>query len=339
MVDYPHSRKTIKGQHAKVVYHADWGSRESKRWCAKAVLDADGCYKVNAPTPVGAPELVIKKLREEAGELATVFAGFDFPIGVPAHFAQRAGISKFLDLLPELGKGKWSDFYSVCNTPEEISEHRPFYPNGQYKGRRKQDLFDGHGVSSCEPLLRRCEHGGNGQKKACCLFWTLGGNQVGKAALRGWKDLLMPALQNGNRVRLWPFDGLLCSLLEPGRMVIAETYPAQYYDWFREKAIRSKGDRQERSVFFRSLLSWADNNMVSFDDDLRRKGDDGFTKSGDDDAFDALVGLLGMLSVVKGQRPSGEPDGMADLKVEGWILGRTVHPAWWKTCAVPASAI
>jgi hypothetical protein len=60
--------------------------------------------------------------------------------------------------------------------------HRPFYPNGKYKGRRKEDLFRGHGVSPLEPLVRRCERGGNGQKEACCLFWTLGGSQVGKAA-------------------------------------------------------------------------------------------------------------------------------------------------------------
>jgi hypothetical protein len=34
-----------------------------------------------------------------------------------------------------------------------------------------------------EPVLRCCERGGNGQKQACCLFWTMGGNQVGEAAL------------------------------------------------------------------------------------------------------------------------------------------------------------
>ena len=45
-------------------------------------------------------------------------------------------------------------------------------------------------------LLRRCERGGNGHKQACCLFWTLGGNQVGKAAIIGWRDVLAPALRN-----------------------------------------------------------------------------------------------------------------------------------------------
>lgn len=73
--------------------------------------------------------------------------------------------------------------------------HRPFYPNGKYKGRLKEDLFRGHGVSSLEPLLRRCDRGGNGKKQACCLFWTLGPNQVGKATIIGWRDVLAPAVR------------------------------------------------------------------------------------------------------------------------------------------------
>ncbi|MGO9273118.1 MAG: hypothetical protein ACLQOO_23265 [Terriglobia bacterium] len=27
-----------------VVYHADWGSKDGKRWCAKASLGTDGHY-------------------------------------------------------------------------------------------------------------------------------------------------------------------------------------------------------------------------------------------------------------------------------------------------------
>jgi ubiquinone/menaquinone biosynthesis C-methylase UbiE len=40
-----------------------------------------------------------------------------------------------------------------------------------------------------------------------------------------------------------------------------------------------------------------------------------------DDAFDAAVGLFGMLGVVTGRRPEGEPPvGLGP--VEGWILGQ-----------------
>jgi hypothetical protein len=149
-----------------------------------------------APEQVGNLGSLIEQLRREAGETGCAFAGFDFPIGVPAFYAKRAGISNFRTLLKRLGHRKWKDFYSVCDKPDQISVHRPFYPNGAYEGRRKDDLFRGHQVENVEPLLRRCERGGNGHKEACCLFWTLGGNQVGKAAISGWRDVLAPALRN-----------------------------------------------------------------------------------------------------------------------------------------------
>jgi hypothetical protein len=183
-----------------LVYHADWDSKSSKRWCAKATLSADGRYVATGPSLVGNPTVLLENLKVEAGLQGIVFAGFDFPIGIPANYAERAGISKFREFLSELGEGNWSDFYSVCDKPADISVYRPLYPNGSYKGRRKEDLFRGHGVTSIEPLLRRCERGGNGQRQACCLFWTLGGNQVGKAALIGWRDVLAPALRDGNAV-------------------------------------------------------------------------------------------------------------------------------------------
>jgi hypothetical protein len=44
--------------------------------------------------------------------------------------------------------------------------------------------------------------------------------------------------------------------------------------------------------------------------------------TGDDDAFDAVIGLFGMLKVCLGQRATGEPEGEKIREVEGWILGR-----------------
>ena len=303
-----------------LIYHADWGSKPSKRWCAKATLDSKGRYTASGPFRVGDLTLLLKNLRAEAEELGTVFAGFDFPIGVPTHYAKRAGISKFRELLPELGEGEWSQFYSVCDTPEQVSTHRPFYPNGAYEGRRKEDLFRGHGVSSLEPLLRRCELGGNGQRQACCLFWTLGGNQVGKAALIGWRDVLAPALKDES-TRLWPFDGPLQSLFTPGALVVAETYPAECYGWFSDRPLGSKGDPENRKKFSALLLHWAGINNVVIKDDLRKEIRDSFL-TGDDDAFDAVVGLFGTLQVCIGKRPSGEPNDRPIRDVEGWILGR-----------------
>ena len=44
-------------------------------------------------------------------------------------------------------------------------------------------------------------------------------NQVGKAAIIGWRDVLAPALRGGGSAS--PFDGSLLSLLVPGNAVIA----------------------------------------------------------------------------------------------------------------------
>ena len=321
---YPSGRQPDYNFHVNkptLVYHADWGSKPSKRWCAKASLGADGRYTAFGPTLVGEPTKLIENLKSSVGDTAIAFAGFDFPIGVPAHYAKRAGISTFPDFLPKLGSGVWKNFYAVCDTKDEIAIHRPFYPNGGYKGRRKADLLLGHGVSSIEPLLRRCERGGNGQRQACCLFWTLGGNQVGKAALIGWRDVLAPALRNGGAVRLWPFDGSLQSLFVPGALVVAETYPAECYGWFSDEPLGSKGDPDDRKKFSAFLLAWAGINNVIIDDGLRKEMRDGFV-TGEDDAFDAVVGLFGMLKVCLGQRPSGEPSERMIRDVEGWILGR-----------------
>src|SRR5262245_49863502 len=63
---------------------------------------------------------------------------------------------------------------------------------------------------------------------ACPLFWILGRNQVGRAAIIGWRDVLQPALRgSASELALWPFDGDLCVLLATRRVVIAETYPAE----------------------------------------------------------------------------------------------------------------
>jgi len=303
-----------------VVYHADWGNKPAKRWCARAVLGADGNYTAFAPEPADTPGSLIGQRRTEAGETGCTFAGFDFPIGVPAAYAKRAGISSFRALLPNLGRGEWKDFYSVCDKPEQICVHRPFYPSREFKGKLKADLFRGHGVSSLEPLLRRCERGGNGHKQACCLFWTLGGNQVGKAAIIGWREVLAPALRDGGPVSLWPFDGPLSTLFVPGSVVVAETWPAECYGWFSKDGLRGKGSQDKRREFGASLLRWADAQSVTLEDCLRKEIQGGFPQG--DDAFDAVVGLFGMLHVCLGQREPGEPDDRAIREIEGWILGR-----------------
>ena len=61
----------------------------------------------------------------------------------------------------------------------------------------QKHLLNGLGFNNhkIDVLLRKCEIGRIGRRAACSLFWTLGGNQVGKGAIAGWRDLLGPALR------------------------------------------------------------------------------------------------------------------------------------------------
>jgi len=57
-----------------------------------------------------------------------VVVGFDFPIGVPAAYAGRAGVERFRDFLAQLGRDGWGRFYDVAEKPHDIGVRRPFYP-------------------------------------------------------------------------------------------------------------------------------------------------------------------------------------------------------------------
>jgi hypothetical protein len=55
-----------------------------------------GVYRVGAPAPVGCPETLLESCARGAdGGPAVV--GFDFPIGIPLAYANRASIGGFLD--------------------------------------------------------------------------------------------------------------------------------------------------------------------------------------------------------------------------------------------------
>jgi hypothetical protein len=141
--------------------------------------------------------------------------GFDFPIGLPQIYARRAGIHDFLSFLEEFQQGRWKEFDQVAEHPEQISLQRPFYP--QRPGHARQaHLLQGLGVDHVDQLRRACERARLGRRAAAPLFWTMGGQQVGKAALCGWREVLNPS------VCIWPFQGRLDDLLRPGRIVVAE---------------------------------------------------------------------------------------------------------------------
>jgi len=73
------------------------GSAPNKRWMARAIRHG-GFYRALPPELAGPPANLLARLRAAAGPSSCVFLGFDFPIGVPAAYANLASVQDFLSL-------------------------------------------------------------------------------------------------------------------------------------------------------------------------------------------------------------------------------------------------
>lgn len=298
--------------------HSDWSTAPKKRWAAEARRTPSG-WLVKKPKRVDGLEDFLHCLLSLP---EPTLAGFDFPIGIPAAYARKAKVSRFTELLELLGTGEWSDFYRVCDTDEEISLRRPFYPRVSSRNAKQRHLLARLDVAAVDELRRLCDRQTATRRAACPLFWTLGANQVGKAAISGWRDLVQHARRAG--ALLWPFDGDLAALSQSGRLVICETYPAEAYGHIgvRFPSGTSKRKQSGRREAMAPISAWACSHGVSFSDGLRDAIADGFgpLESGED-PFDAALGLLGMIEVVDGRRAAA-PASIEVVNSEGWILGQ-----------------
>lgn len=305
-----------------VVAHADWSVAPDKRWLCVASRHGRG-YTVAAPEPVDDCDTLGTRLMLRSVDRA-VLLGVDFPLGLPLAYARQAGATSFIEFLDQAGHGRWRDVYRLCDTAEEICTTRPFYP-ARPGGTRQADLCKGLNVTDIDELRRRCERKTESRGSAAPLFWTLGGQQVGRAAIAGWQALLSER-DASPQVRLWPFEGGLARLLAPATVVVAETYPAESATQLGLKAPgrgwskRRQSDRAQHAV---ALRHWAFSRRVEFNDELAALLRDGF---GDlnvgEDMFDALLGVAGMLEVLLGRRPEMPPLSNERRVIEGWILGQ-----------------
>jgi hypothetical protein len=309
-----------------VVIHADWGTDPAKRVAALARL-RDGRYQVEAPRQVGQAGSPRERLGLE--DTGRALVGFDFPIGVPAGYAQRAGIGSFRDALTHFGSDEWRDFYDVCAIPAEIGLHRPFFP---YSCPRKgmctrEDLTSALGMTWNE-LHRRCERRTDTRAAASPLFWTLGGKQVGKGAISGWREFVQPMVSDGSGVALWPFDGSLLDLLRSHSCVMVETYPAEFYGHLGVRFPGGKGggkrSQQARIDVADQLVAAAERIDAELDAAAAQAIAGGFGPRGDgEDAFGAMIGLLGMLEHLHVGARVEAPTDRAVRAVEGWIVGQS----------------
>jgi len=163
----------------EVVAHADWSLDPGKRWLALARLGKAGGYIAREPRPVGPLPSLLDRLARLAGPSGAVFLGFDFPIGLPAAYARRAGIANFLERLPGLGQGRWSSFFEVAARPGQISLRRPFYPlRPGAKGEvSREQLVAALGLGHFSDLMRLCDRATAERRAASATFWTLAENR------------------------------------------------------------------------------------------------------------------------------------------------------------------
>lgn len=301
-----------------VVAHCDWSMDRKKRWMAVAIRDGMR-WQVHPPELVGDTLSLIDRMKARSVAEGALLLGFDFPIGLPMAYARATELGSFREALASFGSGIWSDWYSVADHRSRISLHRPFYP-ARPGGTQRAHLFDALGVTDPHALLRLCESASPDRQAACMLFWTLGGNQVGKGAITGWREMIVPRLDD---IGLWPFDGRLADLLDTTPCVIAETYPGDVYRQLgMPRGGWSKRRQVDRQRIAKMMIPWL---LARPDLDARAllpMIEDGFgaDKAGED-RFDAVVGLFGMLDVVDGRRDEGVPDIDGVRRWEGWILG------------------
>ncbi|WP_395515527.1 DUF429 domain-containing protein [Pseudorhizobium flavum] len=278
-------------------------------------------WLISPPEQVGDTAALIPRLRQRSRTNGALLMGFDFPIGLPAAYGRASDLPDFRSALRTFGSGRFARWFEVAEHRDDISLYRPFYPM-RPGGTRRQHLYDALNITDGSALLSRCERRTANRGDACMLFWTLGGNQVGKAAISGWREIIIPNLADAV---LWPFDGALSDFAAPGATVIAETYPGDVYGQLGipRKPVWSKRQQSGRRSVGAHLLHWLA-SRPHFDggavEPLIRDGF-GADKSGED-RFDALVGLFGMIDVVEGQRAEGAPTMEELMTWEGWILGQ-----------------
>jgi hypothetical protein len=306
-----------------LVCHCDWSGDPRKQWAAIGRIDASGDVRLGTAQLVGnATELIGRLVARAAG--APVLVGFDFPIGLPAAFAERAGVTSFPSFARAAAQEEWPQFFELANAPEEISVRRPFYPR-QSAGTRRQHLTDALGVQSFDDLYRWCERSTDGRAAASPLFWLVGAKQVGRAAISGWRDVVIPAVLDHD-ARLWPFDGPLPALLEGGGVVLAETYPAEFYGHLGARpGPGGKTSQAGRAPACAALVAEAGRLGATLTKQAEEDLFDAFGgRSDGEDRFDAFVGLLGMVNVLLGHRPAGPPASVPAevVAVEGWMLGQ-----------------
>jgi hypothetical protein len=315
--------------------HADWSVDPRKRWITVARRSSAG-WTLTAPRPVGDVSTLLTRLIEEA-DRGAVALGADLPIGLPRAYAAtrpEADFPAFLRSVHGL-----PDFFTVCAALDEIRPDRPFYPARGIAGMTRLSHAIALGLADAAGLSRACDRATAERPAGAPLFWTLGANQSGKAAIAAWQHLILPAVTNRAALRLWPFEGPFRSLLSPGSVALAETYPAEALRHLGMKLRGSKRRHADRCAIADALMTAIDQQSATPDDAMRLAILDGFgADAAGEDRFDSVLGVLCVLNVLAGRRPDTAPADPWINRWEGWVLGQTALPLAFAECGLQKGA-
>ncbi len=338
-----------------VAAHAVWSTDARKRWVTVARRQG-GRWLAEAPVPVGPPAAMLAGLLASG---APVALGLDLPLGLPREYASALAEADFPSFLR--GLVARPGFFQVSPGLETVAPGQPFYPARGVKGMTRAAHAAALGLSGPAGLSRWCDRATATRPAGAPVFWTLGANQSGKAAISAWRDWLAPALAAeatactlaaeaaahncaaeaaahncaaeasgtaaGARLRLWPFHGALHALLAPGVAVLAEVYPAEAMRHCGVKLAGSKRAQAPRQAAAPALLAAMALRGVVPSPALAAMLAAGFGADAQgEDRFDSLVGLLGLVGVLEGLRPDFVPADPWVRRWEGWVLGQTDLP-------------
>ena len=282
-------------------------------------------WHLSAPQPVGEPATLRDRLAGAAQGGRVVF-GADVPLGLPRAYARRhATAPDFPSFLR--GLADRPAFFEVCARLDEIGPQRPFYPARGIAGMTRAAHAAALGLDGPGELCRACDRATAERPAGAPVFWTLGANQSGKAAISFWRDLLVPALHAPDPPGLWPFGGDLAALHAAHRLVIAETYPAEALRHLGLVLAGSKRRQADRQALAAPLLAAMAARDAVPDAGLRALLAAGCgADAAGEDRFDSILGVLCVLNVIAGHRPGTAPDDPWIRRWEGWVLGQTALP-------------
>jgi hypothetical protein len=212
-------------------------------------------------------------------------------------------------------------FFAVCRELAEIGPDRPFYPALGRKGMTRDSHAAALGLGDSHGLSRLCDRATAERPAGAPVFWTLGANQSGKAAIAAWRDFVMPNLA---RIALWPFQGSIDGLLGRNATVLAETYPAEA---LRHLGLTLKGSKRRHADRVALAPALLDRIGAMATPGLTSAVRDGFgADAAGEDRLDCVLGVLCVIAVLDGRRPDFVPDDPWVRRWEGWVLGQTALP-------------